>query len=76
MASFSASVANSASKGVTKEELRKPFTYDPSRLGYRPSYPEEERQRAAIRDGVVDLVAETRRRHAENRPAVGAESSS
>ena len=54
---------------VTKEELRKPFTYDPSRLGYRPRYPEEEAQRAAVRDGVVDLVAEARRRHAEERPS-------
>jgi NADH-quinone oxidoreductase subunit I len=47
---------------ATKEELSKPYTYDPSRLGYRPRYPEEEAQRAAIREGVVDLVGEARRR--------------
>ena len=49
---------------VTKEELAKPFGYDPSRLGYRPRYPEEERRRASIREGVVDLVSEVRHRHA------------
>ncbi|MFQ5527390.1 MAG: NuoI/complex I 23 kDa subunit family protein [Thermoanaerobaculia bacterium] len=47
---------------ATKEELSKPYTYDASRLGYRPRYPEEEAQRAAIREGVVDLVAEARQR--------------
>lgn len=47
---------------ATKEELSKPYTYDASRLGYRPFYPEEEAQRAAIREGVVDLVTEARRR--------------
>ena len=46
---------------VRKEELRKPFTYDESRLGYRPYYPEEEAQRSALQEGVVDLVAEARR---------------
>lgn len=47
---------------ATKEELSKPYTYDASQLGYRPHYPEEEAQRAAIREGVVDLIAEARRR--------------
>lgn len=47
---------------ATKEELSKPFSYDPSQLGYRPRYPEEEAQRAAIREGVVDLLTEARRR--------------
>ncbi len=57
---------NRASSVVTKEELQKPFTYDPSRLGYRPRYPEEEAQRARLRSelqaGRVDLVGEARRR--------------
>ncbi len=48
---------------ATKEELSKPYTYDASKLGYRPRYPEEEAQRAAIREGVVDLVGEARKRH-------------
>ena len=55
-----------ASSVVTKEELQKPFTYDQSRLGYRPRYPEEEEQRAQARmdlgAGRVDLVGEARRR--------------
>ncbi len=50
---------------VGEEVLRKPFTYDPSRLGYRPRYPEEEEQRARIRQG-IDLVAEARRRLGES----------
>ncbi len=57
---------------VSKEELAKPYTYDPSRLGYRPRYPEEEAERVALRRGVVDLVEEARRRHAgsaDRRPA-------
>ncbi len=47
---------------ATKEELAKPYTYDASQLGYRPYYPEEDAQRAVIREGVVDLVTEARRR--------------
>lgn len=46
---------------VTKEELTRPYTFDPSQLGYRPSYPEE---RAALASGVVDLVGEARRHSA------------
>jgi len=53
---------------VTKEHLQKPYTYDESRLGYRPRYPEEEAQRAAIRAGVVNLVDEARRRQSADRP--------
>ena len=61
---------------VTKEELVKPFTYDTTRLGYRPRYPEEEKQRAALRDGVVDLVAEVRSGGSEDRSETQAGSSS
>jgi NADH-quinone oxidoreductase subunit I len=65
-----------ASSVVTKDELSKPYTYDPDRLGYRPRYPEEEAQRAAIRAGMVDLVSEVRRRQGEARPAPDAASAS
>ncbi len=59
-----------------KDELQKPYTYDESRLGYRPRYPEEEAQHAALRRGLVDLVEEARRRGAgradeEGRRAAG-----
>jgi NADH-quinone oxidoreductase subunit I len=58
-----------ASSIVTKDELQKPFTYDPDRLGYRPRYPEEEALRAQAREqlraGSLDLVAEARRRQGE-----------
>lgn len=57
---------NRASSVVTKEELRKPFTYDPTRLGYRPRYPEEAAERARLRAdlhaGKVDLVGAAKRR--------------
>jgi NADH-quinone oxidoreductase chain I len=47
---------------VNKEELQRPFVLDPDRLGYRPSYPEEEAKRAEIRQGLFDLVEEAKRR--------------
>ena len=47
---------------VGKEILQKPYTVDPAQLGYRPRYPEEEAQRRRLREGVVDLVGEARRR--------------
>jgi NADH-quinone oxidoreductase subunit I len=59
---------------ATKEDLMKPYTYDESRLGYRPRYPEEEAHRASIREGVVDLVGEARRRHAAQHPPAEAAS--
>ncbi len=49
---------------VGKDELQRPYVIDPSRLGYRPHYPEEEAQ-ASPR---LDLVAAARRRQ-EERPA-------
>jgi NADH-quinone oxidoreductase subunit I len=45
---------------ATKDDLQRPYTYDESRLGYRPSYPEEEAQRSALQAGVVNLVEEAR----------------
>ena len=41
---------------VTKNDLMRPFTVDESLLGYRPSYPEEDRQRAAMRREALDIV--------------------
>ncbi len=45
---------------VGKDQLMKPFTVDPQRLGYRPYYPEEERKRAEMRRGAFDLVSAAR----------------
>jgi NADH-quinone oxidoreductase chain I len=41
---------------VGKSDLMKPFTVDPSRLGYRPRFPEEDAQRARMRREAFDLV--------------------
>ena len=43
---------------VGKDELQRPYVIDPTRLGYRPHYPEE--QAAPV--GSLDLVEEARRR--------------
>jgi NADH-quinone oxidoreductase subunit I len=42
---------------VGKDDLMKPFTFDPAKLGYRPYYPEEDAQRARMRREAFDLVA-------------------
>ncbi len=42
---------------VGKGDLMKPFTFDPSKLGYRPYYPEEDAQRSQMRRDALDLVA-------------------
>ena len=47
---------------ATKDVLSKPFAFDTSQLGYRPRYPEEDAARASVRAGLVNLVAEARRR--------------
>ena len=47
---------------VGKADLQRPYVIDPSRLGYRPSYPEEQG---------LDLVAEARRRQESPAPAAG-----
>jgi NADH-quinone oxidoreductase subunit I len=49
---------------VGKVDLMKPFTIDPSRLGYRPYYPEEDSKRAAMRREAFDLVQAARKREA------------
>lgn len=54
---------------VGKADLIKPFTFDEKRLGYRPVYPEEERERAAMRQEAFSLVEAARR---STRPAAGA----
>jgi len=47
---------------VGKEDLKKPYTFDQSQLGYRPRYPEEQTQRATMESGAVDLVSAARAR--------------
>lgn len=47
---------------VGKVDLMKPFTVDPSKLGYRPYYPEEDAKRAAMRREAFDLVGAARAR--------------
>jgi len=42
---------------VGKADLMKPFTFDPSKLGYRPYYPEEDAKRAQMRREAFDLVS-------------------
>jgi NADH-quinone oxidoreductase subunit I len=45
---------------VGKPDLMKPYTFDPEKLGYRPRYPEEDAQRAAMRREAFDLVSAAR----------------
>jgi len=56
---------------VGKADLMRPFTVDENQLGYRPVYPEEERQRAAMRREALDLVAAARRSGAGEQVEVG-----
>jgi NADH-quinone oxidoreductase subunit I len=55
---------------VGKADLMKPFTFDPSKLGYRPFYPEEAEQRAAMRREAFDLVAAAKGKSAPASKAV------
>jgi NADH-quinone oxidoreductase subunit I len=41
---------------VGKSDLMKPFTFDENRLGYRPSFPEEDVQRSKMRRDAFNLV--------------------
>ncbi len=41
---------------VGKEDLMKPFTFDESRLGYRPRFPEEDARRARMRREAFDSL--------------------
>jgi hypothetical protein len=50
----------------------KPFTFDEDRLGYRPTFPEEDRKRAEMRRQAFDLVAAAKQKSAE--PAAAAAS--
>ncbi|MCZ7651082.1 MAG: NADH-quinone oxidoreductase subunit I [Thermoanaerobaculia bacterium] len=50
---------------VGKADLMKPYTFDQTKLGYRPYYPEEAEARAAMRRQAFDLVAAARERAAE-----------
>jgi len=42
---------------VGKADLMKPFTFDEHRLGYRPTFPEEDAKRARMRREAFDLVS-------------------
>lgn len=56
---------------VGKADLMKPFTFDPAKLGYRPYYPEEDAQHAAMRRQAVDLVAAAKAKAAGDRAVAG-----
>lgn len=45
---------------VGKNDLMRPFTFDESQLGYRPTYPEEDARRARMRRDAFDLVEAAR----------------
>ena len=45
---------------VGKNDLMRPFTFDESQLGYRPTYPEEDARRASMRREAFDLVEAAR----------------
>jgi NADH-quinone oxidoreductase subunit I len=49
---------------VGKGDLMKPFTFDESRLGYRPRFPEEDAMRARMRRDAFDIVAAAKRAQA------------
>ena len=46
---------------VGKGDLMKPFTFDESRLGYRPRFPEEDAKRNKMRREAFDIVAAAKR---------------
>ncbi len=48
---------NRAQSIVGKSDLMKPFTFDEDKLGYRPTFPEEDRKRAEMRRQAFDLVS-------------------
>ncbi len=43
-------------------ELRRPFTFDPEQLGYRPAFPEEQAKRDKMRREAFDLVRQAKER--------------
>jgi NADH-quinone oxidoreductase subunit I len=45
---------------VGKRDLLRPFALDPSTLGYRPQYPEEDERRSRMRREAFDLVEAAR----------------
>ena len=59
---------------VGKSDLMKPFTFDENRLGYRPSFPEEDVQRSKMRRDAFNLVDAARQ--AQEREAAKAAHSS
>lgn len=62
---------NRSQSVVGKVDLVKPFTFDPERLGYRPTYPEEDRRRAEMRREAFDLVSAAREEPAPVGEATG-----
>jgi NADH-quinone oxidoreductase subunit I len=57
---------------VGKNDLLKPFTYDQKQLGYRPRYPEEDRERDRMRRQAFDVVAMAKQRAASSPDRSGA----
>ncbi|MDX1502538.1 MAG: NADH-quinone oxidoreductase subunit I [Thermoanaerobaculia bacterium] len=58
---------------ATKDDLRRPYTFDEAQLGYRPKYPEEQAG-SRLSAGVVDLVTEAREGRGEADPQAAAAS--
>ncbi len=56
---------------VGKGDLMKPFTFDESRLGYRPLYPEEDARRARMRHDAFDLVQAAKQAQEREERAAG-----
>lgn len=54
---------------VGKLDLMRPFTFDEAQLGYRPTYPEEDAQRAKMRREAFDLIEAARRTQGEDQSA-------
>jgi NADH-quinone oxidoreductase subunit I len=63
---------NRAQSVVGKSDLMKPFTFDEDRLGYRGTFPEEDRKRAAMRREAFDLVSAAKHKAAPEPPRAAA----
>ena len=53
---------------VGKLDLMRPFTFDEAQLGYRPSYPEEDAERARMRREAVNLLESARQTQGAKTP--------
>ena len=52
-------------------ELERPFSFNPERLGYRPTFPEEQAKRDRVRRDAFDLVTEAKKRAEGESTAAG-----